>query len=739
MRDFFKKILISLLCLSVLMPAAIHAEEELTVDLPYTVNTDTRVSVQMVSPVVGEPVFTDLPKGSGDLIIKVPKEVGNFKYLIKQALEDDDLVEYDPTEYSLYTAVIWDENEELKVTFALQEGDNDPKPTEISFTNTEKEQIPQAVGVVFYKVNEDDEMLPGVSFQILQDNEVKYEYVSEETKTRLEIIPGEYTLHEVAPLEGFAPIEDVNFIVNEDASVVVADYVYVIADDEFAIKIINPKLPEPKKGSVLVEHRDADTGEVLKPAEYVIEDGEIGIPYETHTEDFPDYYFVKLADDSDPANGTNEERTQFVIYLYRKVKKGSVLVEHRDADTGEVLKPAEYVIEDGEVGIPYETHTEEFPNYEFVKLDDNSDPANGRNEERTQFVIYLYRKVSGSVTVEHKDIDTGEVLKPTEYVKENAPVGEEYTTHTEEFPEYEFVKLDDESAPAEGEVEKGTKHVIYLYRKKVTPPDPEPKKGSVLVEHRDADTGEVLKPEEYVCKDCEIGVPYETHVESFPDYEFVKLDDESDPAKGTNEERTQHVIYLYRKIKKGSVLVEHRDADTGAILKPAEYVQKDQKIGTLYDTHTENFDGYEFVRMDASSAPKSGSVTEKEQLVIYLYSKKPVPVKKGSVLVEHRDADTGEILKVAEYVLKDEEIGKAYSTSQGNFSGYTFVRMHADSAPASGVVKEGTQLVVYLYSKNPIKPTVVTGAGDMIPIIAGVSMLSLLGLLIILKKKVANS
>ena len=307
-------------------------------------------------------------------------------------------------------------------------------------------------------------------------------------------------------------------------------------------------------------------------------------------------------------------------------KLSSVLVVHKDYDTGEVLKEIEYVCKDEKIGTPYTTHVEEFEDYEFVIVDPDGAPAEGAVKPEDQTVIYLYRKIQkpkGSVTVVHKDIDTGEVLKNIEYVAENEEIGTPYTTHTEEFEDYEFVKLDDNSAPANGEVKEEEQHVIYLYRKKTPEPEPEKKYGSVLVVYKDEDTGEVIKEVEYVIKNGEVGTPYSTIQLNFDNYIFSKLADGSAPAKGEVIEGDLLVTYLYKK-KVGNVLVVYK-TESGETLKDIEYVIKNGSIGTPYATNKLTFDGYEFVRMDAASAPTSGNVKEGDQTVIYIYRKIVTP------------------------------------------------------------------------------------------------------------------
>lgn len=81
----------------------------------------------------------------------------------------------------------------------------------------------------------------------------------------------------------------------------------------------------------------------------------------------------------------------------------------------------------------------------------------------------------------------------------------------------------------------------------------------------------------------------------------------------------------------------------------------------------------------------------------------------GNVFVVHKDIDTGAVLKEMAPVAKNEHIGTEYTTSQETFSGYHFVKVDENMAPANGTVKPMDQIVVYWYSKDTadVEPNVV--------------------------------
>ena len=105
----------------------------------------------------------------------------------------------------------------------------------------------------------------------------------------------------------------------------------------------------------------------------------------------------------------------------------------------------------------------EFAGFDFMYWDNENAPFGGSGSGEG------YMR-TGDVTVEYVTVD-GTVLEETSAVKTQAPVGEAYTTEQKTFEGYEFVKLADNSAPANGTVTEQAQHVIYVYKPiEPTPP-----------------------------------------------------------------------------------------------------------------------------------------------------------------------------------------------------------------------------------------------------------------------------
>ncbi|MBQ9057838.1 MAG: MucBP domain-containing protein, partial [Atopobiaceae bacterium] len=155
----------------------------------------------------------------------------------------------------------------------------------------------------------------------------------------------------------------------------------------------------------------------------------------------------------------------------------------------------------------------------------------------------------------------------------------------------------------------------------------------------------------------------------------------------------------------GSVIVKYITED-GTILEDWSDVQSDVPAVTDYTTEQKTFEGYEFVKMDDTSAEANGKTIAPGTLeVIYVY--KPVVEPVGSVIVKYITED-GTILEDWSDVQRDVPAGTDYTTTQKEFDGYEFVKMDDASAEANGkTIAPGTLEVIYVYkpiNEEPYEP-----------------------------------
>ena len=501
----------------------------------------------------------------------------------------------------------------------------------------------------------------------------------------------------------------------------------VTAKDQHVIYVYEKDTtPVQPKGNVDVVYV-AEDGTVLEPQSDVAKDAELGTVYSTEQKEFKGYTFSHMGQYSASPTGTVEEGTKHVIYVYTKnpeEKKGNVDVKYITTN-GKVLEDVTSVKENAPVGEDYTTEEKTFDGYHFVGMDKTSDPATGVVAEGTKHVVYVYEKdvtpevKKGSVDVKYVTTD-GKVLEDVTKVKDNAPVGEAYTTEEKSFDGYHFVGMDKTSDSANGKVTEGDKHVVYVYEKDETP---EVKKGSVDVKYVTTD-GKVLEDVTKVKDNAPVGEAYTTEEKSFDGYHFVGMDKTSDSANGKVTEGDKHVVYVYEKdetpeVKKGSVDVKYVTTD-GKVLEDVTKVKDNAPVGEAYTTEEKSFDGYHFVGMDKTSDSANGKVTEGDKHIVYVYEKDPevptTPVeKKGSVYVKYVDENGNELPGGEKTtVVKDGKVGSYYFTTEKDFDGYTFSHMAEGSSDPTGKVVEGDQQVVYVYTKNntpqpePNKPEVPT-------------------------------
>ena len=313
------------------------------------------------------------------------------------------------------------------------------------------------------------------------------------------------------------------------------------------------KNPEEKKGSVDVTYVTED-GTVLEKTSDVVKDGKVGSTYETTEKTFDGYKFKRMGEFSADATGKVEEGTKHVVYVYTKnpeEKKGSVDVTYVTED-GKVLEATTDVVRDGEVGTDYRTEKKNFDGYSFSCMGEFSAEATGKVEEGTKHVVYVYTKnpeeKKGNVDVKYITTD-GKVLEDVTKVKDNAPVGEAYTTEEKSFDGYHFVGMDKTSDSANGKVTEGDKHIVYVYEKDPeVPTTPVEKKGSVYVKYVDENGNELPGGEKTtVVKDGNVGSYYFTTEKDFDGYTFSHMAEGSSNPTGKVVEGDQQVVYVYTK------------------------------------------------------------------------------------------------------------------------------------------------------------------------------------------------
>ncbi len=298
---------------------------------------------------------------------------------------------------------------------------------------------------------------------------------------------------------------------------------------------------------------------------------------------------------------------------------------------------------------------------------------------REQIVVVYYYSKDTKVVVKYLEKDNtpednsdNQVL--SDEVEISGYVGQDYATTEETIPGYTFIESTENT---EGQMTEDEIEVIYYYAKDT----------NVIVKYLEKDNTPEDNSDNKVLAEEEIisgyeGKDYETEQKEIENYTFVE---DTGNTKGQMEKEQIEVIYYYAQNTKAKV--EHIDRETGEILKEET---EEGKVGDLFDTHAEDFEGY--VLVEEPEEPDIIMDATGEQVVRYYYAH----VSAG-VIEKHIDIITGELLYSEEHEGNE---GDPYDIDSKEFSGYDLV---TDKLPdnSKGEMKRDEVIEVkYYYIKK---------------------------------------
>ena len=291
-------------------------------------------------------------------------------------------------------------------------------------------------------------------------------------------------------------------------------------------------------GTVVVKYIDIDTNEEItyvkdgKQETYQYEfTNKVGTNYETEKKNIKTYNFVK---DSGNTIGKVSEGLTEVIYYYKRIPKGTIIVKYVDEDGNEIASKEEKT---DYVGEAYETEQKEIENYDFVEV--TGEPKGEITEGTTQ-IIYHYKKVPTDLVVKYLEKGTNQPLLEEEHQK--GFMGDVYETTRKEVENYRAAAPEPENA--KGKLARETTYVTYYYEKIPS--------GKITVKYVDIDTNEEIiekienKPYGYEISGY-VGEKYQTEEKNIPYYEYIK---EKEPTnkEGIYQIEDDTIIYYYRKL-----------------------------------------------------------------------------------------------------------------------------------------------------------------------------------------------
>ncbi len=543
--------------------------------------------------------------------------------------------------------------------------------------------------------------------------------------------------------------------------------------------VYKEKVETPKTGNVVITYVDTE-GLELKTTVKDTTDGEVGSTYNTKesADEYPEtiekdgvtykrvvagtHTVGETTEDghlvsSDAAEGTVEEGTKTVTYVYEKVetpvvKTGSVVaryvIEGTETEIADdkTVKPTDTPVDEPYGDTPPATIEKDGKTYELVRTRTNEGdaPENGVVKEGEQTITYEYKEKvetpvvkTGSVVARYviegteTEIADDKTVKPTD-----TPVDEVYgdtppATITKDGKTYELVRTrtNEGDAPENGVVKEGEQTITYEYKEKVE--TPVVKTGSVVARYVIEGTEtEIADDKSVKPTDTPVDEPYgdtppATITKDGKTYELVRTrTNEGDaPENGVVKEGEQTITYEYKEkvetpvVKTGSVVAryviegtEDEIADDKSV-KPTDTPVDEPYGDTPPATITKDGKTYELVRTrtNEGDAPSNGTVVEGEQTITYEYKEKvetPV-VKTGSVVARYVIEGTeDEIADDKSVKPTDTPVDEPYGDTPPttiSFGGktYTLVRTRTNEgdAPSNGSVVEGEQTITYEYKE----------------------------------------
>lgn len=496
----------------------------------------------------------------------------------------------------------------------------------------------------------------------------------------------------------------------------------------------------PKPGGQVTKEFVSTSGLKLRDNETVKPAGtQVGIAYNGTEKpnkivgpDGITYEYRELSPRSNNVTGTVSESPQTIIYVYQPKIGGNVTVKHKT--TTNVELESETISTNQPVGTNYvSTNKQEITDnnglvWVYQRHDTNTSPVSGKVSNNPQEVVYIYSPKSGN-KVEVTSITTsGTVLKnPSIVIQTNNQVGTPYSTiNDREITDgnglvWKFKEHDRNSAPTSGRVTTSPQLIKYIFDEKL---------GNKVEVIHVTNTGVILKDKTIVIpQNSQIGTKYETTNENEIVDEngltwiFKSHDTTSAPVSGRVTTENQLVKYVYEAKEGRSVNVTSATTEN-VVLKESSIVKPNgTQIGTPYTTTNDieitdkNGFVWIFKEHDRSSAPINGTVNENEQLVKYIFDKKP-----GNKVEVIYVTDTGNIL-IDKSIVKPEnsQVGEPYSTSNEteivDENGLTWIFKEHDrnSSPINGTVTTTDQLVKYIYTPKlgkPVNVVYVTNANE---------------------------
>ena len=408
-----------------------------------------------------------------------------------------------------------------------------------------------------------------------------------------------------------------------------------------------------------------DTDEI---AERQTKTGKIGDEYETDQKEIEGYTFIRSTDNTE---GTLTLEDIDVVYYY--APNTYVTVRYLEKGSNDVLSPE--VTKEGFAGKEFETEEEIIDNYTLVEVDG---PVSGTMTKAPITTTYYYLQ-NTKARVEYIDRTDNHVM---EWREQTGLVGDEFVTEAKEFENYILVESPEETTINMAK-DMITLRYYYVYNN-----------ASLVVRHINVLTGAVIESDVETGKT--VGEEYTTTAKNLEGYEVVGELNGHDytPTNATGTYSNEPITVDYYYIRKASVTARYIDKMAGEEL--AEDVVINGHENDPYQTEEKTFAGYVLDSVDGNTNSIMNITTDEDgnvvtnKVVTYYYK------KASTVIVNHIDVNTDEILSVER---KNGYEGDNYSTTSKKIKSYDLVEERLPENK-DGKYARDEQVVNYYYIKK---------------------------------------
>ncbi|MEN8550802.1 MucBP domain-containing protein [Lactiplantibacillus plantarum] len=287
---------------------------------------------------------------------------------------------------------------------------------------------------------------------------------------------------------------------------------------------------------------------------------------------------------------------------------------------------------------------------------------------------YVLAATAAPITVKYVDALTGESLVTTDLTL-NGIVGQPYTTQRidDELPNYDFTNI---VGNASGVFTADAQTVTYHYTRKDA--------GDITIHMVDTNGNLVYEPQILPGKH-NLGNAYNLDA---PTFDHFKLQQTIGNAAGVFTTDPQSITFVYVRLDAGNITVKYQDKQ-GHQLKPDKTVSGSQSLGQTYTTEPLGIENYTLMTTPANA---TGTFTDQEQMVIYVYVRRDA----GQIVVKYQDS-AGNPLAPDKLLDGKEQLGTAYQTAAISIPNFYLV---ATPANATGTFSTDTQTVIYQYTRS---------------------------------------